>query len=302
LNDLAAKNSSLQDLQKHYLTKSEELGVLTKDLEECKRNVSSRDQKIISGGTLLAAANEKIKVLEGQLSDKHESCEKRLQGFRVIIREMQRHLQCLQTEEACLDVAGLYTCLPVDLSLQTCLPTYTMGQELFGLELCVLLGDSTWQRLSSEEFMRHNPRIAAWLILMFTFAIIGLLVVLLLLVWMLARCRSGFVCGRAGGLPHLPSIVKRPRAKKPKSQRGEEFEMKEKITTEAEKKKTKPPRPPVADLNADWNASDVNDPTGVREANGQTADDPESEDNSINPAPEGACGGVDDISKDPSFP
>ncbi len=65
--------------------------------------------------------------------------------------------------------------------------------------------------------------------------------------------------------------------------------MTEKATTESDKKKTKPPRPPVADLNADWNTNKDDDPKGEGEANKRDADDPEPKGDNVDPAPEGAC-------------
>ncbi len=262
VGDLKAKNDTLNDLRREYLVQAEALSNSSVDLRNCQQAQGQMGDKTTAVEEELRKCKDRVADLEKEGKDKALVCDNRLQGFRDIVREMQRHLQCLQTEESCGDVAGLYTCSPIDLMHQACTTDYVLGQELFGLHTCNMLSDQTWSSLDFKNYLGQNPRIFFYLVTLLALASIGLITLLSACLWLLVRHRHTLLSAICGCLAYCrPRCVSKSIVKKKK---GEELELKERKPESARNKvdpeKPKKPKPKV-NLNPNWSNSEKGDNT-----------------------------------------
>jgi len=266
VGDLKAKNDTLNDLRREYLVQSEALSNSSVDLRNCKQVQSQLNDKTLAAEEELRKCNGRVTGLEREGKDKVQACDNRLQGFRDIVREMQRHLQCLQTDESCGDIAGLYTCSPIDLMHQACTPEYVLGQELFGIQTCNMLSDQTWSSLDLKNFLGQNPKIFCYLIILLVLASVGLVTLLCACLWLLVRHRRTLFLAIRGCLAYC-----RPRrmpessiVKDKKKKNKDELELKERkpdsAKDKADSEKPKKPKPKV-NLNPNWSDSEKGEDT-----------------------------------------
>ena len=189
-SQLVAKNDSLHNLQSQYSRQSNELANVTSQFQSCRQDLVDVREELTEEKVKTDTLLSKVHELEQNATSQKQEHSQWFQGLRSIVRGMQRHLQCLQTEESCTQAAELYTCLPSDILDALCLKTSVLGQELFDLNVCSLLGDETWSEFNVPLFIANNPKTTAVLILIVVFSIIGAVTVVLLLVWILTCYRT----------------------------------------------------------------------------------------------------------------
>ena len=187
---LSAKNSSLNTLQELYAKQGVKLGNTSAELHECKNNQKKLDNQVQEEAKTLKELQGQLHNCTVEMKDQQRTHDSSVKGMRRVLSGMQTHLQCMETEENCRDVAGYYTCLTQDLAHHLCLTADVEGRELFDIPICLLLGDKTWANFSVKDFIAENPRIATLVIGLLVFSSIGVLTVLILLIWLTIRYRS----------------------------------------------------------------------------------------------------------------
>ena len=217
-----AKNNSFNNLQDRYQTQSKELGNVSAELRTCRRSLSEIEGEFSKEKGLASRLQEEVRVLEEKATEQRQDTNRRVQGLRSVVLGLQRHLLCLPSEENCSQEAEMYTCIPSFIAEYLCLLAAVEGQELFALEVCPLIGDSTWSPLDLPAFIRTNPRSSAVLILIVILAFIGGLTVLAILFWTLFYYRSRIMFNLGYCFGFLRMICQRAN-----SVRTDENEMKE---------------------------------------------------------------------------
>jgi len=194
-SQLKAKNDSLNDLQVRYNNQTLVLANLTTYYNLCEGSKVSLSASLAAAGETVETLKGKIEDLERQVGNEHEAYQKRVKGLRDIIKRMQRHLLCMQTEEQCQDESEHYTCLPKDILTLAFVTVDVEGQELFGIPTSHFLGDLTWKDLDWQQFKKENPNTYMALLVLITLASIGATGLLLLLISLLVYYRWPICAG-----------------------------------------------------------------------------------------------------------
>ena len=183
---LIAKNNSLNTLREKYLSQSTQLGNVTSHLQQCRHDLNSAEDRI-SGYVKASVAN--TRSCDQKVADQKKTHDETARGYKRVVTGLQHHLQCLETEENCKDVAGFYTCMPKEMADATCLLYNLVGYELFGLKICNLPGDSVMTHFNAKQFIRENPRVSSLVILLLILASIGTVTLLTVAIWLMVRYR-----------------------------------------------------------------------------------------------------------------
>ena len=186
---LTAKNNSLNTLREKYLGQSVQLGNVTSYLKKCRHDLNAAADEI-SGHERASVAN--TKGCEQRMVEQKKACDETARGYKRVVSGLQHHLQCLETEDNCKDVAEFYICMPREMAEAACLLTDLIGYELFGLKMCNLPGDSVMAHFNVRLFIQENPRISSLLILVFVLASIGGVTLFTVITWLLIRYRQQF--------------------------------------------------------------------------------------------------------------
>jgi len=179
---LSAKNDSLNALQVRYVNQTLVLSNLTSHFKLCEGARSSLAGRVVALEGQIEDLEKQIGALQQKVGDEHQAYLTRIKGLRVIVQKMQRHLLCMQTEEQCQEESEEYVCLPKDILTTAFLTMDVEGQELFGLPTGHFLGDITWQSLDWQKFRDENPQIFVALVVLVTFASVGVTAILLLMI------------------------------------------------------------------------------------------------------------------------
>ena len=188
-----SKNQSFNALHARYLSQSTELSNTSSVLNSCNQDLVASEETVkreVQQATDLAT---KLEDVERKFTSQQLDFNKKVGDLRSVVRGMQRHLQCLQTEENCSLEANSYTCLPSEVTDSLCLIIPVNGQELFGLDMCLLLGDKTWSTFNVSIYLHNNPWTSAVLILLVIFASIGGCTTILVVSWIVFLYRGAFL-------------------------------------------------------------------------------------------------------------
>jgi hypothetical protein len=183
---LVAKNNSLNSLREKYLVQSTQLGNVTSMLRTCHHDLEKSTEEV---NECNERSDSSSRDCDQKLSGQKKVHDETVRGQRRVVVGLQHHLQCLETEENCRDVAGFYVCMPKEMAEAACLLHDIVGQQLFGIKTCALLGDPTLAQFSFKQFMSENPKTASLMILPFVLAAVGLLTILTTITWILVRYR-----------------------------------------------------------------------------------------------------------------
>jgi len=189
-SQLSTKNSSLVTLELQYSTQARELTNMTSLYHICDQERAVIREDLGVEVSKVQKLKEDVRMLEEKSIDQDEKHGQKVKTLRNVVRGMQKHLQCLQTEENCVDEASLYTSLPNDVMSEVCLLHDVTGQELFGLATCNLLGDRTLGALDWKIFRSENPQLTGIILSMVIFAIIGCSVTFFGFIWCGIRHRE----------------------------------------------------------------------------------------------------------------
>ena len=185
-----SKNQSFNSLHAQYLSQSADLSNTSSVLNACNQDLALSEEKVKREMQQSMILTTKLEDVEKRFSNQQLEFNKRVGDLRSVVRGMQRHLQCLQTEENCSLEADSYTCLPSDVTDSLCLILPVNGQELFGLNMCLLLGDKTWSTFDVSTYLHDNPWTSAVLITLVVFASIGGCTTILIISWVIFLYRG----------------------------------------------------------------------------------------------------------------
>ena len=184
-----AKNSSYSSLKSDCDDLNESWEDATTDLEACRTEKTELGKLynstlvsiVISTANFTKSLSQcKFELLKQQ-NDSHE--------LRAVLDVVHDDLKCLDGTPNCSYEAGKYMCLPRIYYPHLCSTKAQVGQNVFGISLCNLVGDLTISTLDWTAFIRINPKVAILLILLFIFACIGMVSSFVLILWCVVVCR-----------------------------------------------------------------------------------------------------------------
>ena len=244
---LKSKNSTFHDLREKFETQSELLNNVTTKHTDCTQSIAGYEKEVEGKEEKIGELEAKIAELENEAVLRKSKFDERTTKMVEVVRGMQRHLACLQTEETCQAEAEHYITLPIGYMELLCTYELLDGQEIFGLEMCSFLGDRLWRNLELNVFIASNPLTASVLVILLVFAVIGVLTFLSALAYLVFRHRR--LLAR-----HLRRGVQQPRRPSVASPEGRSGSTEIRPETKpAEQKKEGGPIKAKDPLNAAWN-------------------------------------------------
>ena len=175
---LSSKNSSLNDFREKFQVQSSVLGNLTISNAHCQQNLTQAGNDLRDQLREIDDLKRKVTGLEALTAAHKRTFDQRSVKMVRVVREMQGHLACLQSEENCITEATHYVTLPISFMESLCTYNLVDGQELYGLHVCPFLGDRLWADLDTDHFMAQNPYTSSVLLLIMVLAAIGGLTIL----------------------------------------------------------------------------------------------------------------------------
>jgi hypothetical protein len=191
LQNLNDKNVSYYELKEDCDNLTEDWENVTFELESCTVKSTKLSESLAIETALVSALKGEVSALKKLDEEKTRNYRASLAELLAVMYSVQDDIKCMVGTPNCSFEAGKYWCLPRIYQSSICLIEKQMGQEVFGMSLCPLLGDNTIYNLDWAQFVRRNPRTTTFLLLTLVFATIGLLVALLGcswgLIWILRR-------------------------------------------------------------------------------------------------------------------
>jgi len=187
---LTAKSDSYNGLKEDCDELSEEWENVTSSLATCSQSEEQLDKDLAAQKSAYSDCQQNIEKFRKESGESLAACESRSATLGAVVDSIQEDLKCLEGTPNCSFEAGKYLCLPRIMTSTLCLKMSAAGQELFGLDQCQLLGDSSVWNLSPRQFARENPYTVSLLIFVALFAIIGFICTFIICLWCVIICRK----------------------------------------------------------------------------------------------------------------
>lgn len=188
-SSLTVKNKSFDILKVECDELMEDWEKLTVEQESCLFNQTSLEDR-------LERKENRVEFLTSELGRAHsdcatrvEACERKSAELQGVVATIQDDLLCLEETANCSYEAGKYTCLPRFFFDVLCMSEERVGQEVFQIRPCLLMGDATLKSIPWGSFIRENPVTSTLVIFGLIFAAIGFLTVFLVGLWCVIVCR-----------------------------------------------------------------------------------------------------------------
>jgi hypothetical protein len=183
------KNKSFDILKEECDELMEDWEKLTVEQESCIFNQTSLEDRLERKENRVEFLTKELGRAHSDCATRVEACERKSAELQGVVATIQDDLLCLEETANCSYEAGKYTCLPRFFFDVLCMSEERVGQEVFQIRPCLLMGDATLKSIPWGSFIRENPVTSTLVIFGLIFATIGFLTVFLVGLWCVIVCR-----------------------------------------------------------------------------------------------------------------
>jgi hypothetical protein len=159
--------------------------ILNKTATDYNQSLSQSSSRV----TDLLAENEKLQTDRDGFAENLTDCRVKMNEIKTAYTNLSQQLKNRNvTSQVGVKSETNFTVLPTKMIEGLCMSRKELEDNFYEIQACNLLGDLNWKQFSMPEFLTKNPKISSILIVLATFAAIGLVTLLLLICWASLCC------------------------------------------------------------------------------------------------------------------